>query len=230
MEPLSGVTVRDNALYFDDVLVIADLHIGRGATSNVEFPVGDGDDMVERFDSLCTEFEPAEVIIAGDFLHSFDRVPDTVTGTVAGFERVAAEHAATLLVTPGNHDTLLDVVWSGETASEYRRGETIICHGHVEPSPGADRYIIGHDHPTIKIEGVRRPCYLVGQDCYRGSDLIVLPAFNRLVPGVRINDMRASDFMSPLILNLDSLAPVVRDPDAGETLQFPPLGKFRDRL
>ena len=43
MEALADVTFRDRALLFDDVLVLADLHVGRGVASNVELPVGDGD-------------------------------------------------------------------------------------------------------------------------------------------------------------------------------------------
>jgi metallophosphoesterase superfamily enzyme len=58
----------------------------------------------------------------------------------------------------------------------------------------------------------------------------MLPAFNRLIRGVEINDMRAGDFMSPLVTDADAFAPVVFDDGHGETLSFPPLGEFRNRL
>lgn len=230
MSALSGVTVRDLGIYVDGVLVVSDLHVGRGAASNVELPVGEGEDMVERFDALCAEFEPEEVVIAGDLLHSFESVPGPVRDTLAGLNEAAREIGARIVATPGNHDTLLDAVWSGPTEEEYRLGETVVCHGHVEPQRDAQRYIIGHDHPTIEIEGTRRPCLLSGDGVYRGADLIVLPSFNKLVRGVRINEMSAGDFMSPLVTDADALAPTVRDSDAGETLSFPPLGDFRHRL
>ena len=230
MAPLSGVTVCDLGIYVDGVLVVADLHVGRGAASNVELPVGEGEEMVERFDQLCSAFEPREIVIAGDLLHSFESVPGPVRDTLAGLNRAARGVGARIVVTPGNHDTLLNAVWSGPTEEEYRLDETIICHGHVEPAGDAARYIIGHDHPTIDIEGSRRPCFLSGEAVYRGADLVMLPSFNRLVRGVRINEMSAGDFMSPLVTDADALAPAVRDGDAGETLAFPPLGKFRHRL
>lgn len=230
MSALSGITIQDLGIYVDDVLVVSDLHVGRGAASNVELPVGEGADMVERFEQLCQSVDPEEIVIAGDLLHSFETVPGPVEETLSGLKSAAQEVGARIVVTPGNHDTLLDAVWSGPTSAEYRLGETVICHGHVEPEATADRYIIGHDHPTIEIEGQRRPCWLAGENVYRGADLLVLPSFNKLVRGVRINEMSASNFMSPLITDADALAPLVRDEDAGETLEFPVLGQFRHRL
>jgi len=232
MDALSGVAVRERAALLDDVLVVADLHVGRGSASNVELPVGDGADMVQRLESLCTEFDPETVVIAGDLLHSFETVPRQVETTLAGLRKGVRDIGAEMVVTPGNHDTMLDAVWSGPTTPEYEieGGETVICHGHVEPETDADRYIVGHDHPTITIEGQRLVCHLAGDSVYRGSDLLMLPSFNRLVRGVEVNEMRSADFMSPLVREADALAPVLRDTDADETLPFPPLGKFRYRL
>lgn len=236
MDALSDTTVRERAVYLDGVLVLADLHVGRGSASNVEIPVGDGTDMVERLETLCDELVPETVVIAGDLLHSFETIPRRVETTVTGLQTVAREAGSEILVTPGNHDTMLDAVWSGATTPEYvvpgsgDGPKTVVCHGHVDPEADADRYVIGHDHPTISIEGQRLPCLLAGDGVYRGSDLVVLPSFNRLVRGVEVNDMRAADFMSPLVRDADALAPVVRDTTAGETLTFPSLGEFRHRL
>lgn len=236
MDALADVTVRERAIYLDGTLVVADLHVGRGAASNLEIPVGEGTDMVERLESLCGEYDPEKVVIAGDLLHSFETVPHRVETTLTGLEDVGQEAGAEIIVTPGNHDTMLDAIWTGSTTPEYGitgteyGPETVICHGHVEPETDADRYIIGHDHPTISIEGQRLPCLLAADDVYRGADLLILPSFNALVRGVEVNDMRASDFMSPLVRDADALAPVIRDTDADETLTFPPLGEFRHRL
>lgn len=230
MDALSGVRLRDRALVLDDVLVLADLHVGKATAANVEVPVGEGTDIVERFDALCTRFDPEEVVVAGDLLHSFETVPRLVEETLEGLRRVADEADARVVVTPGNHDTMLDVVWGGSTTPEYRVGDTIVCHGHVEPDGNADRYVIGHDHPTITIEGHTRPCYLAGDCVYHGADLLVMPSFNRLVSGVEVNQMSTADFLSPLVTDADALAPVVRDEERDETLAFPSLGEFRHRL
>lgn len=220
----------DRALLVGDTLVLADLHVGRGPASNVDLPVGDSSDMLDRLDGLLARHDPAAVVVAGDLLHAFEMVPRTVESTVADLAKRVREAGATLTVVPGNHDAMLDSVWSGPTEREHPVGDTAICHGHEIPEIDADRYVIGHDHPTITIEGQRRPCYLLGEGVYRGADLVVLPAFNRLLRGVEINDMTAADFMSPLVTDADALAPVVWDEDGREALSFPPLGTFRNRL
>ena len=230
MSVLSGISLRDLAITLGDVLVVADLHVGCGAASDVELPVGDGDQMVERFADLCAACDPTEVVIAGDLLHSFQTIPGPVRDTLGGLKQAARDVGARIVVTPGNHDTMLDTVWSGPTEAEYRHGETVVCHGHVEPESDAERYVIGHDHPTIEIEGRRRPCVLAGEGVYDGADVIMLPSFNDFVRGVCVNDMRAGEFMSPFVTDADAFAPIVRDRDAGETLEFPPLGAFRHRL
>jgi len=230
MDALADLQLRDRAAILGDVLVLADLHVGRGAASNVEVPVGEGEEMVERFEALCGRFEPDEVVVAGDLLHSFDTVPVLVEDTLGGLRAAARDVGARIIVTPGNHDAMLDAVWNGPTTHEYRVDDTVVCHGHVEPEADAGRYIVGHDHPTINIEGKRHPCYLTGGGVYEGADLVMLPAFNRLLAGVEVNDMSAADFMSPLVRDADALTPAVRDEDADETLRFPPLGEFRHRL
>jgi putative SbcD/Mre11-related phosphoesterase len=226
----AGLTFDDRALLLDGTLVVADCHVGRGPSSNLELPVGDGADMVERIERLLATHDPDEVVVAGDLLHSFRTVPRTVEQVVGSVRTATREAGARLVVTPGNHDTMLDSVYSGPTEPEHRVGDTVVCHGHEPPDAEADRYVVGHDHPTITVEGQRRPCYLVGEGVYRGADVVMIPAFNRLLRGVEVNDMRAGDFMSPLVTDADAFAPVVLDEDAGETLSFPALGEFRHRL
>jgi putative SbcD/Mre11-related phosphoesterase len=225
----ADLALADRALVCGDTLVLADLHLGYGPASNVDLPVGDAADVIERVRALVDAHDPTEVVVAGDLLHSFEMVPRTVEDAVSTLAGVAGDDAR-LIVTPGNHDSQLDVVWSGPTATTYRVGETVICHGHDTPDVAAERYVIGHDHPTITIEGQRRPCYLVAEDAYRGGDVVVLPAFNRLLRGVEVNDMSAGDFMSPLVTDADAFAPLVLDEESDETLAFPPLGEFRHRL
>lgn len=224
------LTYDGRALVLGDVLVVADLHVGRGTGGELEFPVGSGTEMVERFRDLTERHKPDEVVIAGDLLHSFQTVPRTVEDTVAGLNAACREAGAGLVVTPGNHDTMLGSVWDGPTAAEYRVGDSLLLHGHDPPEVEADRYVVGHDHPTIEIEGQRRPCYLVGEGQYHGSDVVMLPSFNKLNAGVRVNAMSAGEFQSPLVTDADELAPVVWDDRARETRAFPPLGEFRRML
>ncbi len=223
-------TFRDRGLLIDDRLVVADLHLGKGDASSVELPIGDCTDVVDRLRSLAETHDPEEIVVAGDLLHSFSTLPRTVRDAVSDLSRIGREAGARVVVVPGNHDTMLESAWSGPVESEYRIGDTVVCHGHEEPAADAERYVIGHDHPTIEIEGRRRHCYLVAEGSYRGATVIQLPAFNRALRGVVVNEMHAREFQSPLVTDADALRPVVWDPDDEETLSFPPLGEFRRLL
>jgi hypothetical protein len=58
----------------------------------------------------------------------------------------------------------------------------------------------------------------------------MLPSFNKLNAGVRVNTMSAGDFQSPLVTDADRLAPVVWDESGRTHREFPPLGEFRRML
>jgi len=225
---------RDRACYLPvaDALVLTDLHVGRAAASNVEFPLGERGDLTDRVAAIVDDLAPAEVVVGGDLLQAFDHVPHGVAETVDRLRATVDAAGADLVVTPGNHDSQLPAVYDGPAPAEHRLadGETVVCHGHEAPDADAARYVVGHDHPAVEIEGRKRPCYLVGEGVYRGADVVLLPAFTRLAAGVRINGMRAADFASPLVTDPDAFRPVVWDADAGEPLEFPPLADLRSFL
>ncbi|WP_276300449.1 metallophosphoesterase [Halorussus lipolyticus] len=235
-----NVQFRDRSAYLpaEEVLVVADLHVGRDAESAVELPLGEREDLTERLAGLLAEFGPTAVVVAGDLLHAFDGVPEGVRETVAALCETVEAAGAQLVVVRGNHDSMLDAVVGEQaaesvgvtTVEEYRLGDTLVLHGHADPEADADRYLVGHDHPAIEIEGRRHPCLLYGEGTYRGADVVMLPAFNRLAPGATVNGMRARDFQSPLVTDADSLRPVVWDSESEEVLSFPPLGEFRRML
>ncbi|OVE84657.1 metallophosphoesterase [Natronolimnobius baerhuensis] len=214
-----------------DTLLLADLHLGRAETSRVEAPIDDGSDAQNRLASLLAQTEPDTVVVAGDLLHAFDRVPLRVARDLEALESTIAEAGASLVVTPGNHDTMLESVFDGETSPEYRLpdGETVVCHGHEEPTiyDDVERYVIGHDHPALAIDGRKRPCVLYGPGVYDGADVLVLPAFTRLAGGATVNRMRARDFQSPLVTDADAFYPAVWDDGQEAPLWFPPLGECR---
>ncbi|MCO8268394.1 metallophosphoesterase [Haloferax sp. AB510] len=230
---MTRVSVRERALFLPDAdaLVLADLHVGRADASAVDFPLGEGTDLAERLRAYCAEFAPDEVVFAGDVLHRFDHVSERHVAALEALAETCDDAGADPVFVAGNHDTMLAEVWSGDVHDEYRLADgTLVCHGHREPDGDAERYVVGHDHPTLSIEGRRRPCVLYAPDAYRGGDVLMLPAFTRFAAGVEVNRMRASDFQSPLLTDADDFRPLVRDAETGETLTFPPLGKLRRLL
>jgi len=125
---------------------------------------------------------------------------------------------------------MLGDLWNGPTEREHPVGDWLVTHGHEAPEAAAERYLVGHDHPAIEIEGRRRPCYLYGEGLYRGADVLMLPAFTRLAAGTPVNGARDGDLMSPLARRIGAFRPLVRDETADETLSFPALSEFRSLL
>ena len=233
---------RDRAVYLPgpSALVVADLHVGRVEASEVQLPLGERADLTERLGGLVDRVAPETVVVAGDVLHSFGRVSHRAGETLADLTSLCRDAGARPILVAGNHDTMLSTAWNGEIHDTYaldggEAGDVVVCHGHEEPArewrdvdPGL--YVVGHDHPAITIEGQKRPCFLYGEEYYRGADLLMLPAFSRVAAGVSVNGMRAADFQSPLVRDADALRPVVWDESREEALTFPPLGRFRRLL
>lgn len=249
-----GLAYRARGLYLEaaDALVVADLHVGRDRTSNVELPMGERGDLTDRLGVLVETFDPAEVVLAGDVLHSFSSVPDGVETTLSALRGVAGRADADLVAVRGNHDGLLASLFD-PVHDAYRLADgTLVVHGHERPPAPAPRYVTGHDHPTLEIDGQRRPVCLYGEgvlasdrvdesgatvggadwdgDAAGAADVAVLPAFSRLAAGVVCNGASARDLQSPFVVSLDRFRPAVYDPDGEETLWFPPLGEFRRLL
>ena len=230
---MDDIAFRDRAVYFDatETLALADLHLGRAATSNVDAPLDEAGDIHARLAALIDQFDPQQVVFAGDILHSFSTVPRGVEEAVTDLSEQCRTAGCEPIAIEGNHDTQLESVWPGSIHESVRLADgTVICHGHAEPDRRGERYLIGHDHPAISIEGKRHPCLCVDPTGYRGRELLVVPAFTRLAGGVELNRLRADALQSPLIESVDSLQPHVRDAESETTLQFPPLGEFRRLL
>ena len=229
---------RDRAVALPDAdaRVCADLHLGRAEASDVEYPLGEGADLEGRLRELLATCSPAEVVFAGDVLHRFGRASLHTGRSLAALADACRDAGAAPVVVAGNHDALLREVWDGTVHDAYALeadGERVVVrHGHEAPpdDEAADCYVVGHDHPTIAIEGRRRPCFLYAPAHYRDADVLMLPAFTRLAAGVAVNGMSTREFASPFVTDADALRPVVRDAEAGETLEFPPLGRFRRML
>lgn len=225
--------VADRAVHLPDAdaLVCADLHLGRAASSMVDVPLGEGRTIVDRLGSLVERFEPDQVVLAGDVLHAFGHVPREARTTLDELRSVVEEHSATLVALTGNHDTQLAALEAESPAEASVLADgTVVCHGHERPSRTGHRYVIGHDHPTIVIEGRRRPCFLYGPGAYEGADVLALPAFNQGVPGTAVNGWADGDPLSPLLADASRFQPVVWDDDTDEGLVFPPLGALRSYL
>jgi len=225
--------VADRAAYLPeaDALVLADLHLGRAATAPVHAPLNEGPAILDRLGRQLDGFDPATVVLAGDVLHAADQVPREARETFVALRSAVEDHGATLRVVAGNHDRELAAIDDASPVDAVELADgTVVCHGHEPPASTGRRYVVGHDHPAIVIEGRRRPCALYGPAAYDGADVLALPAYNPGVPGTPVNRLADGDALSPLLEALSRFHPVVWDPDAAAPLVFPALAALQPYL
>lgn len=224
-------TVRDRAVYLPscDAVVLADLHLGKIESSRLMLPSDEATTLGERLAALVGEFDPARVVVAGDVLHDFSTIPSSVTASLTRIEEAITAADAEPVFIEGNHDTLL-ATQVDPVPSIALEGGVVVCHGHEHPPVDGEWYVIGHDHPAVRIEGQLRPCYLYGDGVYQDADVLVLPAFSPFIAGTAINARRGTDFQSPFLRSLDEFHPILIDESTDEPLVFPRLGDFRELL
>lgn len=239
-----GVAFHGRAAYLApaDTLILADLHVGRDEASEVSLPLGEESDLRDRLAAAVSRSDPDTVVVAGDVVHTFDGVTARSRDTLDRLHGVCRRAGADLELVAGNHDTALSRAWDGPLHDELVLsgdddfGRCVVTHGHEPPASEADLYVFGHLHPTIEIEGDRRPCFLYGAGTYRdgggtdAGDVLCLPAFTRLAPGVEVTDRPASTLDSPLVDDVNRLEPVVYDAETTRALRFPPLSELRRLL
>jgi metallophosphoesterase superfamily enzyme len=220
-------------------LVVADVHAGRAAATNVGILLDERGDLLERLNAAVAATDPETVVFAGDLCHRFGAPSERTAGTVRALAGAVRAAGANPVAVAGNHDGGLEDVWPGPVHDTYRLpDDTLVCHGHEAPEAGAKRYVCGHLHPAIEIEGRKRDCFLWDPTGYRGRPTLVVPAFSTFAAGLRIEHRERVD--SPLVPDLDAVRPGVvdapdaatgaLDADASETLWFPPLADLRPYL
>ena len=209
-EPIHG----EPALFASDIrtLFIADLHIGLEheiLLAGARIPPKTRE-MQERLLKILKETKARILVIAGDLKHnipvsSFREEREIPRLVDALFEAVDEIH-----LVPGNHDGGIQNYLPGDVKLHSNKGFTLgdygIWHGHCWPSDevmASRTVLMGHVHPqAVFVDGVEtrssERCWIRGKwDFARalkryetlGEGFIMLPAFNDLCGGSRINDM-----------------------------------------
>jgi uncharacterized protein len=202
-------------------LVVADLHLGLGATSTHARgpPTADAESLAE---SLCAAARTAgtrAVVMAGD-------VKQPIVGTPRPLRPVIFDFFSTLLadglkveVVLGNHDVGLTPYLPREVRvappTGIVRGGVGIFHGHRWPSRAvlrAEALVVGHLHPGVRlaptaeedrgkvrcwIRAERRPPSAVGRRrpgeiSIAAREVVVVPAFNPITGTEALNRQRPS--------------------------------------
>ena len=164
----------DRAAYWPSrrILLLADLHLGKGAhfrRAGIAVPRLVSDVNFARLQGLIEEFDPVRILLLGDLFHSDH---NHVWGAFCDF--TASHPNISFELVPGNHDILPPHCY--EEARLLMHAEIISIgpfslshHPLKEEQRLADKYnLCGHVHPCVKLvdragSGMKLPCFFFGQ-------------------------------------------------------------------
>lgn len=166
-----------------DMLLVADLHLGKDATfrrSGVPVPKGSSEGTLAVVSSLLKRTGAQRLVILGDMFHARSSLAPDVIAAVDQF-LIACESVELMLIR-GNHDVRVGRLpehWPIEiVAAGHRLGKLVLAHEPANPPTGADLLLCGHVHPAIRLSGRhgsfgKLPCFWFSGDC------LVFPALGK---------------------------------------------------
>lgn len=186
---------------------------------------------IKRLDKIIRDTKAKKLVVVGDLKHMVPGISLREERQLMKFFEHLLKKVEIILV-KGNHDTGLEtLVPSGVKicgSEGVRIGRFGFFHGHAWPAKDlleCDYLLMGHLQPAIEFKdyiGYRH----LEQVWVRGKlekkmikekykvdktgdlNIVIIPAFNRLLGSAIINNMELEDYMGPLIpsgfLNLDS--------------------------
>ena len=181
---LNGQTLRllpERAIYWQekDVLLVADLHLGKEATfraAGIPLPEGPSGETLSRLTAVLRHTGSSRLIVLGDLFHG-DNAILAMSASIDNWRRQHQDLAVELVA--GSHDR-----WSGQIPQTWQikvhyqplvEEPFILCH---YPESSATTYCLaGHLHPGIvlkdrsRADALRLPCF------YFGREYGVLPPF-----------------------------------------------------
>ena len=217
----------------DNVLVVADLHLGCEAALEYEglsLPRVQTGKLTQYMSELIVDLQPSKVVVAGDLKHNFSRNLQQEWQDVRSFVALL-EDMAPLEVVKGNHDNYLGLILR-ECGAKLRflevfQGKVRIVHGHKGERTNGPT-VMGHIHPSIRLmddvgASVKDHCFL-----YDGEhEILVLPALSIVAPGMDIIGQREADTASPMFsdIGLSSFVPILFSRE--KPLKFPTVRELR---
>jgi DNA ligase-associated metallophosphoesterase len=173
-----------------DVLVVADLHLGKvnhfrkaGIPVPTKANMKNWDLLVE----ILISKKPQRVVFLGDLFHShYNYEWETVGELIKNFSRISFD----LVI--GNHDILSDVQYQRHNINVHEDltiGAFLFTHHPAEKLHATSYNIAGHIHPGVRLVGRGRqamtlPCF------HFGAKQGYLPAFGMFTGFVRIQPQR----------------------------------------
>jgi putative SbcD/Mre11-related phosphoesterase len=190
------------------ILVIGDLHLG------YEQALNEGGVFVSRkmYDEMILELDKVfkiaemggkvdEVVLVGDVKQEFRGILRQERGDIIGLVNWLLEKTEKLVITRGNHDSILEPILRGKERIELREvycaDGVVFAHGDKNLkdfwNKETELIVMGHWHPAVEfIDGVKKErykCFLEGKT--KGKTIVILPSFIDNREGI---DIRHTDF------------------------------------
>ncbi len=208
-------------------LVIADLHIGlkyelSKSGINIPSPI---EKIKDDIDHLLNLTRASTLVILGDIKH---KVPGISWQEIKDIPKLF-EHLSSkvkVIVCKGNHDDRIEEIIPSRvkihTSKGFRIKDFGFIHGHAWPSKKlltCDYLILGHAHPMVQFKDkfgyrILEQVWVKGKidkekikERYKVKktgklEVIIVPAFNRLLGGTPVNVKRVNDkLLGPLMKN-----------------------------
>ena len=207
-------------------IVVGDLHLGLAAElsdKGIEIPAR-FPEAKKRILDLIDEHEADKLFFLGDIKHNIPITSREEWEQLPDFFSELSEEAKIEII-PGNHDGDIkglipkNVKLHGAKGTTIGNGQIGLIHGHAWPKKEvlkSDTIIMGHNHPTIELEDdlggkAKEPSWIrtklipenLPEELEEAIDeeppqVMIIPAFSKLVGGGAINQELPEDLLGPL--------------------------------
>lgn len=222
------------------IIAIADLHLGYEVLSSehgVFVPRVQFKKTIETMENIVRKVKADRILILGDLKHEFSETTYHEYQEVSSFLRFLIDKFDEIILVRGNHDTFITRItkkFGVSVYDEYTEDNYLFLHGHKEKNLkkiSQSTIVMGHEHPSLALYtdiGVKEKikCFMYGKAM--GKNILVLPAFSFFAQGSDVNLIPASEFLSPLLRDVDidgfeTIGIIEND----RYLRFPEIGKLR---
>ena len=161
----------------EQVLIIADLHLGKTAhfrKHGIGIPKQVAENDLKNLSKLLTYYQPKRLIIAGDFFHA------KLNSEMALFNQMRASFdSVEFILVRGNHDRLNSKIYADLNIQVVQDLMLHDCIQIVHESVSGNKIpqLSGHLHPGVCLKGKGRQQLRLPAFVYTADELI-LPAFS----------------------------------------------------
>ncbi|KXB06797.1 hypothetical protein AKJ52_01570 [candidate division MSBL1 archaeon SCGC-AAA382C18] len=210
----------------ETIVAATDLHLGitsELSDKGIEIP-SRVPEVRDRLLDIIENEDVDRLFFLGDVKHNIPVTSMQEWESLPKFFKILSNKVKVDIV-PGNHDGDIEGMISREVKLHDANGKTVgegrvgLLHGHAWPSPelmNTETIIMGHNHPTIEFRDevnarVTEPAWVktrlkpenLPQELRKEVDerdieVIIVPAFSKLVGGGRINRQIPEKFLGPM--------------------------------